>query len=262
MNDRQTKEMLQQLQDLRLTHMHANCQSFAKEAAKDGIPPLEFLRRLVAAECAERFGRLVERRVRQARMPSIKTFAQYQWERPRKINRPLIESLTTLDFIREKNNVVFIGGVGVGKTHLTLALANNACVAGYSVLFTTAVNIVNHLCAAQKTGCLAEEIRKYRAPNLLCIDELGFIPFDRTAADLLFQVIEGRYEHGSIIVTTNRIYSDWPMTFNNDAVFTSALLERLLHHSHTVVIEGDSERMRQKRENEAATAAKLAATQP
>ena len=252
MTDRQTKELLEQLQDLRLTHMHASCQSLARDAAQDGIPHLEYLRRLVAAECSERFGRLVERRVRQARMPSIKTIAQYQWERPRKINRPLVESLTTLDFIREKENVVFIGGVGVGKTHLTLALANNACVAGYSALFTTAVNIVNTLIVAQKTGRLAAELRKYTAPSLLCIDELGFIPFDRTAADLLYQVIDGRYERGSIIVTTNRVYSDWPVTFHNDAVFTTALLDRLLHHSHTVTIEGDSDRMRQKREKETA----------
>ena len=260
MTDRQTKELLEQLQDLRLTHMHASCQSLARDAAKEGISHIEYLRRLVAAEITERFSRLVERRVHQARMPSIKTFGQYQWERPRKINRPLVESLTSLDFVREKENVVFIGGVGVGKTHLTLALANNACVAGYSVLFTTAVNIVNTLTVAQKTGRLAIELRKYTAPSLLCIDELGFIPFDRTAADLLYQVIDGRYERGSIIVTTNRVYSDWPVTFHNDAVFTTALLDRLLHHSHTITIEGDSDRMRQKRENEAA--AKHTAKQP
>ncbi|MFZ4396907.1 MAG: IS21-like element helper ATPase IstB [Kiritimatiellia bacterium] len=253
MNERQTRELLEQLEELHLSHIRENCQAFAKNAAKDGLPHLDYLHRLVAGECAERFGRLVERRVRQARMPVIKTLDQFNWERPRKINRPLVESLFSLDFIREKNNVVFIGGVGVGKTHLTLALANAACVAGYSVRFTSAVNIVNHLSVAQKAGRLAQELRSYKAPSLLCIDEIGFIPFDRTAADLLYQVIDGRYEHGSVIVTTNRLYTEWSVTFHNDAVFTTALLDRLLHHSHTVIIEGESDRMRQKRAREEAT---------
>jgi len=252
MSERQTRELLEQLEELRLSHIHENCQALAKEAARDGLPHLDYLRRLVAGECAERFGRLIERRVRQARMPAIKTLDQFNWERPRKINRPLIESLFSLDFIREKYNVVFIGGVGVGKTHLTLALANAACVAGYSVRFSSAVHIVNQLTVAQKTGRLSEELRKYTAPSLLCIDEVGFIPFDRTAADLLYQVIDGRYEHGSIIVTTNRIYSDWSVTFHNDAVFTTALLDRLLHYSHTAIIEGESDRNRQRRAREAA----------
>lgn len=252
MNERQTRDLLEQLEDLRLSHIARNCQTLAREAAKDGLPHLEYLRRLVAAESAERFGRLVERRVRQARMPSIKTLDQFCWDRPRKINRPLVESLFDLAFIREKDNILFLGGVGVGKTHLALALANAACVAGHSVLFSTAINIINHLTVAQKTGRLLQEMRKYKAPSLLCIDEVGFMPLDRLAGDLLYQVIDARYERGSIIVTSNLGCEDWAATFNNDAVFTAALLDRLLHHSRTVHIEGDSDRQRQHRAREAA----------
>jgi DNA replication protein DnaC len=252
MSERQTRELLEQLEELRLSYTQEHCQTLAKEAAKDGLPHLEYLRRLVAGECAERFGRLIDRRVRQARMPAIKTLDQFNWERPRKINRPLVESLFNLDFIGDKDNIGFIGDVGVGKTHLALALANAACVAGYSVLFSSAVNITNHLTVAQKSGRLTQELRKYKAPSLLCIDEVGFMPLDRMAANLLYQVIDARYERGSIIVTSNLVYDDWALMFQNDAVFTSALLDRLLHHSRTVIIEGDSERQRQRRARETA----------
>lgn len=252
MNERQIREMHEQLAQLKLTHFQEQCQAQAKEAAKDSLPHLDYLHRLVAGETAARFGRLVERRVRQARMPTIKTLDQFHWERPRKINRLLVESLASLAFIREKDNVVFIGNPGVGKTHLTLALANAACVAGHSVLFTTAVALVNHLSVAQKTGRLTEELRKYTAPHLLCIDQLGIMPFDRTGADLLYQIVDGRYERGSIIATTNIAYEDWSNTFYHDTVLTTALLDRLLHHSHTVVIDGDSDRQRQNRARAAA----------
>jgi DNA replication protein DnaC len=232
------------LEELKLTYFRDHCEELAKRAADESMPYLDYLQALVRGESAERFNRLVARRIRQARMPVIKSLDQFCWDHPRKINRAQVQALFGLDFITEKSNVVFMGGVGVGKTHLMLALANTACAAGVSVLFATAAGIVNALTAAQIAGTLVRELRKYTRPHLLCIDELGFVPLDKTAADLFFQVVSERYERGSIVVTTNRPYKSWVKTFNNDSVFTSALLDRLLHHSQTVLIEGSSYRMR------------------
>jgi DNA replication protein DnaC len=240
--DRNTALLKTQLQDLHLTYALETFETMAKEAAAAGTPHLEYLQRLIGGETARRFENLVARRVRQARMPFIKTLDQFRWSLPRKIDRTLVQTLHRLDFLGDKSNVIFVGTVGVGKTHLMLSLANAACAAGYSVRFTTAANIVNTLTAAQIAGRLPRELRQFTAPQLLCIDELGFVPLDKTGADLFFQVISERYEKGAIALTTNRLYKQWPITFNNDSVFTSALLDRLLHHSHTVIIEGPSGR--------------------
>jgi len=240
--DKNIAQLKAQLQDLHLTYVTENFETMAKQAAGAGTPHLEYLQRLIGGETARRFENLVARRVRQARMPFIKTLDQFRWSFPRKIDRTLVQTLHRLEFIRDKSNVIFIGPVGVGKTHLMLSMANAACAAGYSVLFTTAANIVNTLTAAQIAGRLPRELRKFTAPQLLCIDELGFVPLDKAGADLFFQVVSERYEHGAIALTTNRAYKEWAITFNNDSVFTSALLDRLVHHSHTVYIEGPSGR--------------------
>lgn len=239
-----------QLEDLKLTHFRDHCEELAKQAATEAMPHLDYLHRLTIGEGAERFERLVARRIRQARMPVIKSLDQFSWTHPRKINRAQVQALFRLDFVSEKSNVIFMGGVGVGKTHLMLALANAACAAGFSVLFTTAAGIVNALTGAQIAGTLIRELRKYTRPQLLCIDELGFVPLDKAAADLFFQVVSERYERGTVVVTTNRPYKDWVKTFNNDSVFTSALLDRLLHHSQTVLIQGGSYRMRDSQDQD------------
>jgi len=233
-------QLLEHLEQLRLPWLRDHCTELAAEAARTAMPHLDFLGRLVAGETALRFERLVARRLREARLPFVKTLDQYNWKHPTRIDRAQIQALFTLDFLHDHTNVVFVGTVGLGKTHLMLALANTACVAGYSVLFTTAAAMVNNLAAAQLAGRLPRELRKYTSPQLLCIDELGFVPLDKTAADLLFQVVSERYERGSIALTTNRIYKEWAPTFNNDSVFTSALLDRLVHHCQTVIIQGKS----------------------
>jgi DNA replication protein DnaC len=137
-----------------------------------------------------------------------------------------------------------LGGVGLGKTHLATALGYAACLEGRSVLFTTAVDAINTLSAAQAANRLKAELKKYLAPSLLCLDELGFLPIDKHGADLLFQIISLRYEHGSMVITSNRAYKDWPGIFNNDSTLTSAILDRLLHHAETIVVEGKSYRMK------------------
>lgn len=137
----------------------------------------------------------------------------------------------------------------IGKSHLASALGYAACLAGHSVLFTTAVDIINTLTAAQAAYRLKTELKRFLAPRILCVDEVGYLPIDKTGADLLFQVISQRYERGSIVLTTNQPYKHWPKVFNNDSTLTSAVLDRLLHHAETVIIEGKSYRMKDQIES-------------
>ena len=130
--------------------------------------------------------------------------------------------------------------------HLSIALAYQACLKGYNVLHASAIDIVNTLSAAANTGRLKVELKKYLKPDVLLMDELGYLPVDKKGADLLFQVISQRYEKGSIVLTTNKAFKKWPEIFNNDATLTSAVLDRLLHHAETVVIEGKSYRMKDR----------------
>jgi DNA replication protein DnaC len=126
------------------------------------------------------------------------------------------------------------------------ALGYEACLKGYTVLFATAIDVINTLSAAQAAGRMKQELKKYTRPSLLILDELGFLPIDKTGADLLFQVISQRYEQGPIVITSNRAYMDWPEIFNNDSTLTSAILDRLLHHAETILIQGKSYRMKEQ----------------
>ena len=156
------------------------------------------------------------------------------------------QDLFRLNFIEQNTNVVFIAGVGLGKTHLATALAHTACLHNVPTLFAPAVDIVNTLSAAQATNTLSKALKTYVAPRLLMIDELGYLPMDKRGADLLFQIISARYERGPIIITTNTTYKQWPRVFNNDSTITTAILDRLLHHCETITIEGKSYRMKDK----------------
>jgi len=229
---------------LKLHFFKENYQPLAKKATHSQWDHIHYLAELTASEADQRKDRATKRRICAARFPQIKTLEQFKWNWPKKINKMQVENLFRLNFIKDKSNVVLLGGVGLGKTHLATALGYQACLKGHSVLFTTAVDAINNLAAAQTTGRLKQELNKYQKPSVLCIDELGYLPIDKTGADLLFQIISKRYEHGSVIITSNRAFKDWPKIFNNDATLTSALLDRFLHHADTVVIEGKSYRMK------------------
>jgi DNA replication protein DnaC len=216
----------------------------AREATEKHWTPLDFLIRLVEGEVLRRKDRATQRRLQAARFPVIKILQQYDWTWPTKINRLQVQNLFRLAFLKDKGNVIFMGGVGLGKTHLATALAYEACLAGHTVLFTTAIDIVNTLVAAQATNRVRAELKKYLRPDILQVDELGYLPIDKAGADFLFQVFSQRYEHGSTIVTTNQAYKHWAKMYNNDASLTSALLDRLLHHAETIRIEGKSYRMK------------------
>jgi len=238
--------LAEQLLELRLTFTHENHQSFATQAAREQWTHQQYLGRLIEGENQRRQDRCIARRIAASRFPLIKTLDQFDWNWPKKINRAQVQHLFSLGFLKEKANVMFIGGVGLGKSHLSIALGHAACLQGHSVLFTTAVEAINTLAAAQAQSRLKTELKKFLAPTVLVCDELGYLPIDKNGADLLFQIISGRYEKGSTIITTNQIYKHWSRIFNNDSTITSAVLDRLLHHAETVIIEGKSYRMKDR----------------
>lgn len=232
------------LTNLHLSFIEEHFEALGQTAAAKQSPHIDYLAQLVEGEVHRREDRSIERRLKLARFPVQKTLEQFQWSWPKKINQTQIRNLFRLAFIEENANVLFIGGVGVGKSHLGIALAHAACLRGHTVLFTTAVDIINTLAAAQASGSLKREMSRYLKPRILLIDELGYLPIDKFGADALFQIISHRYECGPVIVTSNRVFKHWPEIFNNDSTLTSALLDRLLHHAETVVIEGKSYRMK------------------
>jgi DNA replication protein DnaC len=229
---------------LKLPFIRENYEAIAKTAARKQWDHIQYLSELAEQESNLRRDRCIQRRIKMARFPVIKTMDQFYWSWPKKINQAQVKNLFRIKCIEEKSNIILIGSVGVGKTHIATALGYQACLKNNTVLFTSAIDAVNNLIAAQHTGQLKPELKKYLKPSLLIMDELGYLPIDKNGADLLFQIISERYERGSIIITTNRVFKDWPEIFNNDSTLTSALLDRLLHHTEAVLIEGDSYRMR------------------
>ena len=245
-NDTDQSSLDRHLDYLKLGYLKNNCRPLMAEAAAKHWSHLDYLGRLIEGEAAARQDRAIARRIKEARFPVIKTLETFRWEWPKKINRLQIQDLFRLRFIEEKANVIFLGLVGLGKTHLATALAYAACQNGYSVLFANAIDVINTLSAAQTNGILKTEIKRYLAPALLVLDEVGYLPIDQRGADLLFQVISQRYERGSLLVTSNKAFKQWSTIFNGDSTITSAVLDRLLHHAETVVIEGSSYRMKDK----------------
>ena len=242
----ETEALLENLTYLKLAWIRDHHQSEVQDASEKHLTHIETLTRLIEGETLQRRTRAIERRIKTARFPLIKTLDQFDWNWPSSINRQQILNAFTLHFIEQKKNLIFLGGVGLGKTHLATALGHQACLQGHRVLFTSAAEIINTLTAAQAAQQLKSELKKYLRPDLLVIDELGFLPIDKQGADLLFQIISNRYERGSILLTSNKSYQTWPEIFNNDNVITAAILDRLLHHCETICIEGQSYRMKDR----------------
>ena len=232
------------LKYLKLPFIREHYQGLAVQATEKHLPHIDYLEKLADGEAALRRDHSIQRRIRQARFPVIKTLDQFNWSWPKKLNRLQVKNLFRLQFIPDKANVIFLGSVGLGKSHLAAALGYQACLEGHSVLFATAIDVINTLAAAQTAGRLKAELKKYTRPAVLILDELGFLPIDKAGADLLFQVISQRYEQGALVITSNRAFKDWPEIFNNDSTLTSAILDRLLHHAETIIIEGKSFRMK------------------
>jgi DNA replication protein DnaC len=243
-DNKPTQKLEADLRMLGLNFMAEHYNQSAAKAARDTITHADYLASLAEGELGQRRDRATIRRIKSARFPVVKTVDQFSWSWPKKINRMAVQNLFRLQFLDDHANIILLGTVGIGKTHLATALGYTACLAGKSVLFATAIDTINTLAAAQAASKLKIELKKYLSPQVLILDELGYLPIDKHGADLLFQVISQRYERGSTIITSNKAFKNWPEIFNNDSTLTSALLDRLLHHAETQVIEGKSYRMK------------------
>jgi len=235
--------------ELKLAWIRENHEAEIARAARKNSSHQLLLERLLEGERQSRRAKATERRLRAAKLPGMHTLDSFDWAWPTKINADHIRHLAELNFMHSQTNVVFIGTVGLGKTHLASAIGRRACLQGKTVLFESAAAIVNNLTEARSKDMLKTAMRRYEKPQLLIIDELGYLPVDRVGAELLFQVFGNRYEKASTLITTNRPYKDWAQTFANDAVMTSAVLDRIMHHCETAVIEGPSYRMKNRVEN-------------
>lgn len=222
---------------------------FLARAIKGRWDPRTLLEQMARMEEAEKARRSLERRLRTARIGRFKPMADFDWNWPRKIDRPLIETALSLDFIPEGRNLVLLGANGLGKTMITKNIAHAAVLAGFSVLFRTASDLLDDL-QSDSALRLRRKLKKYARPTLLCIDEIGYLSYDTHAADLLYEVVNRRYEHRSILVTTNRAFKDWNAVFPNATSIVS-LLDRLTHHADLTVIEGQSYRRRESEQESA-----------
>lgn len=232
--------------NLKISWIRDNYEEELAEASRKKRTHQQLLERLLTGEVETRSARAIERRLRSARLPGIHNLQTFDWSWPSVINADHIRHLATLQFMNSQTNIVLIGTVGLGKTHIASAIGRLACLKNNNVLFASAASIINTLSEAQQNGNFPAALRRYTRPQLLIVDELGYLPVDKIGGELLFQVFGERYEQASTIITTNRPYSKWSKTFANDAVLTSAVLDRIIHHCETVVIEGQSYRMKDR----------------
>jgi DNA replication protein DnaC len=232
-----------QLQQIGLRAVPTELDDFIARATKGRWSPSMLLEQLAQAEAEDRSRRSLERRLRVSGIKSFKPMADYEWTWPSKIERDIIERALTLDFLHEARNLVLVGRNGLGKTMIAQNICHAAVLAGSSVLFRSAPALLEELQRQTPEG-RRRKLHVYANVGLLCIDEVGYLSFDDKAADLLYEVINRRYERKSVIVTTNRPFKEWNEVFPN-ATCIATLLDRLLHHVDVTVIEGDSYRVRE-----------------
>lgn len=211
----------------------------------------QYLTELLELELRERNANRINRMIKTAGFRVLKTLDDYEWKKNMEIPKGLSRNnMESLEFLEKKENLIFIGSVGTGKTHLATALALRACQAGRHVKFFTAASLANELLARNTKGTLYSLLNSLKKVELIVIDEIGFVPLHKEAAELLFQVISDCYERRSLIITSNLAFSQWNTVFGDDRL-TAALVDRLIHHSHILVFSGDSYRLEQslKRQN-------------
>jgi DNA replication protein DnaC len=237
-------DLQKQLLGIGLAATAAQIDDILAHATNKRLGPAEILDKIIATESADRFRRSLERRMLRSRIGSFKPMADFDWHWPRKIDRPLIERALALDFLRDGRNLILLGPNGVGKTMITRNIAHAAVQAGHSVLFRTASELIDDV-SRDSPELRRRRIALYTRPHLLCIDEVGYLSYDDHAADLLYKIINPRYEKGrSIIVSSNLAFKDWTTVFPN-ATCIVTLVDRLTHHADITLIEADSHRQRE-----------------
>jgi len=218
----------------------------ARQCAAEGVDHLRYLLRLAELELIEREGRMVERRIREAHFPTVKSLDSFGFLAIPSLNKTLVLDLARGDYISRRENVIALGNSGTGKTHVALGLGLAACQRGMSVGFTTAAALVHELLEARDEKRLLRLQKQLAGYKLLIIDELGFVPLSKSGAELLFEVFSQRYERGSTLVTSNLPFDEWTEILGSERL-TGALLDRLTHHVHILEMNGESYRLTQSK---------------
>ena len=232
---------------LGLRGLAAQLPDIIASATKKRWGAAEIIEHIALIEETDRARRGLERRSTQSKLSKWKPMADFDWNWPTKIDRGLVESLLTLDFVEHANNVVLVANSGLGKTMIAQNLVHSAVLKGRSALFISATDLLLDLSSQESPRALERKLRHYAKIGLLVIDEVGFIPFESRNADLFFQLVSRRYEKKSLVLTTNLAFTDWNKIFPNAACAT-ALIERIVHHADIVTIEGESYRVRESQD--------------
>ena len=236
------------LKTLRLPTFLREHDKLARICAAQGVDHVRYLARLTELELIDRERRMVERRIKSAKFPAVKSLDSFDFKAIPSLNKMMVLDLARCDWVERRENVIALGPSGTGKTHIALGLGLAACQKGMPVAFVTASSLVNELMEARDEKRLLRLQRQLAKVSLLIIDELGFVPLSKTGAELLFELISQRYERGSTIVTSNLPFDEWTSTFGSERL-TGALLDRLTHHVHILEMNGESYRLRQSRQS-------------